>query len=249
MGGTAGDGDPVLRDIRASPFAWQHLDAYALLLGRYDGQSRATAIGVYCTLTYLASAQHTPTEARAFVATIAETVGLGRSTVRRYLGEFEELGILTVERSMIGGRLNDMNRYMLVTPPASGRGAPAKRPPPPSASGSTTPTTGRQPQEQIREEENHHQQAPAPAGDPVVVELSEELVREGIDPRTAVELVAEAGPDLVDAWLAVDTWRAARNPAAVLIAHLRRRDPAPPPPETTWERYRRERGGTQRGAD
>jgi len=236
----------MLRDIRSAPFAWQHLDAYGALLARYEGQSRATAIGVYCTLTYLASRQHTPSETRAFVATISETVGLGRSTVRKYLAEFEEMGIVQIERTMIGERMSDANRYLLVTPPpADEKGGSVGRRPPPPADEKGVPASGRQPQEQLIDEENHQQAAVAAADDDPLIE---ELIREGIDPRTAVVLLDSAGPELVDGWLGAESWRSGRNPVGVLISHLRRGDPPPPPPESQWERYRRERGD-QRGAD
>jgi len=209
----------------------------------FEGQSRATALAIYLVLTHVASAQHHPEEARAFVGTLAALSGLGPSTIRRYLHRFEELGLLTVERSMIGGRLNDMNRYLLISPSTSGRGAVTRPGQPHSTSGRGTPTGGSQPQEQIQEEENHQQAAAVAEDDP----LLDDLIREGVDPRTAAALLASAGPDAVDGWLSVDAWRTGRNPVGVLIAHLRRGDPPPPPPETTWERYRRARGA--RGAD
>lgn len=248
--GGAGGG---FRDIRTAPFAWAHREVLDAIAEGWDGQQRTTALGVYLTLAWLASEQHTPGGLTAFVRAIADRAGLGLSTTKRYLAEFEALGLVRVERRLISGIVNDANRYFLTDPPrpANETGGSASGLGGRSASGPGHPADGPQSHKQLvnKEEENHHQQAPAEADAGVVVELSEELVREGIDPRTAAELVAEAGPDLVDAWLAVDTWRAARSPAAVLIAHLRRRDPAPPPPETQWERYRRERGGEQRGAD
>ena len=50
----------MLRDIRSSPFAWQHRRAYELIASSFQGQRRVTAIAVYCTLTWLASEAHTP---------------------------------------------------------------------------------------------------------------------------------------------------------------------------------------------
>ena len=207
----------MLRDIRAAPFCWQHREAIDRLCVYYDGQSRSTAVGVYTLLTYLASDQHTPDQARAFVATIAELCGLGQSTVRRYLNDFESLGILTIERSMIGGRLNDMNRYLLVTPPpASGRG---------------TPDGGRQPQEQINEEQNHEESLV------FVAQISEQLEDVGVTPAEARRL-AERDPDLAAAWLEAATWRTARDPAALLIAKLRAGE-KPPRKRDPWALARR----------
>ncbi len=249
-------GGAEARAIRSSPFAWQHREALECLAEHYDGARRVTAIAVYTVMTWLASEARTPDQLVAYLGEIAARTGVSPDTARRYLHELEELGLLRIERRRIGERVNDANKYHLTTPPAAewGTGTSTSRggtgagsrggAGASSASGSARVSSSNNKNEEVI----HHQQAPAPADAEVVVELSEELVREGIDPRTAAELVADAGPDLVDAWLAVDTWRAARSPAAVLIAHLRRRDPAPPPPETTWERYRRERGD-QRGAE
>lgn len=249
----AGGGSRAIRD---SPFAWQHREALECLAEHYDGARRVTAIAVYVVVTWLASEARTPDQLTAYLAEIAARTGVSTDTARRYLHDLEELGLLRIERRRIGERVNDANKYHLTTPPAAERGTGTGTSRGGTGAGSrggmgasSASGSARVSNNNNKDEEgNHHQQAPAEADAGVVVELSEELVREGIDPRTAAELVAEAGPDLVDAWLAVDTWRAARSPAAVLIAHLRRRDPAPPPLETTWERYRRERGD-QRGAD
>jgi len=222
----------MLRDIRAAPFCWQHREAIDRLCVYYDGQSRSTAVGVYTLLTYLASDQHTPDQARAFVATIAELCGLGQSTVRRYLNDFESLGILTIERSMIGGRLNDMNRYLLVTPPpASGRGTPEEHVTPPPASGRGTPDSGRQPQKQINEEQNHEESLV------FVAQISEQLEDVGVTPAEARRL-AERDPDLAAAWLEAATWRTARDPAALLIAKLRAGE-KPPRKRDPWALARR----------
>jgi len=217
--------DRHLRDIRSAPFAWQHRAAIDALLGHYGGQSRATALGLYTALTYLASAQRTPDQARAFVAEIAETVGLGKSTVRQYLSEFELLGILTVERSMVGGRMNDMNKYLLTDPPpASRRGTPADRHIPPPASRTTPPADGRQPPEQIQDEEEDQQQEG--------VLLLAELLDLGITPATARALVASDGcaaAGWLDWLYSVPADDKPDRPAGFLVAKVRAGEEAPPP--------------------
>lgn len=235
------------RDIRTAPFAWAHREVLEAIAREWDGQQRATALGVYVTLAWLASEQHTPGGLTAFVRAIADRAGLGLSTTKRYLAGFEELGLIRVERRLISGIVNDANRYYLTDPPrpANEMGGSASGPRGRPAAGPGPSADGLQSHKQVNnEEENHQQAAEVAEDDPLLADL----IREGVDPRTAAALRASAGPEVVDGWLAVDTWRSGRNPVGVLIAHLRRGDPPPPPPESQWERYRRERGG-QRGAN
>ena len=91
-------------------------------------------MGLYLTITWMASEQRTDSF-QAFVRQIADRAGIGLSTARRYLSQFEELGLITIERSMIAGLINDRNQYILVDPrpPAGERGTPAsERTPPPA---------------------------------------------------------------------------------------------------------------------
>jgi len=253
VGGEEGD-DGGSRAIRDSPFAWQHREALDAIGAHYDGARRVTAIAVYVVVTWLASEARTPDQLTAYLAEIAERAGVSTDTARRYLHELEALRLLRIERRRIGERVNDANKYHLTTPPGAerGTGTGARRGSagagsPAGASASSGVVGARVSNINNKDEErDQHQQAAAVAdADP----LLGELLREGIDPRTAADLLATAGPELVDGWLAVASWREARNPVGVLISHLRRGDPPPPPPENPWERYRRERGDDRRGAD
>ena len=244
MGGEEDGGGRAIRD---SPFAWQHREALEQLAANYGGARRVTAIAVYTVVTWLASEARTPDQLTAYLGQIAERTGVSTDTARRYLHELEGLGLLRIERRRIGERVNDANKYHLTTPPAAERGTGtstrrggtgATRPARTGASSASASARVSISNNRNEEGEHHHQQAAAvAASDP----LLEELTREGIDPRTAADLLATAGPELVDGWLGADSWRNGRNPVGVLIAHLRRGDPPPPPPESPWERYRRER--------
>ena len=78
----------MLRDIRSSPFAWQHRRALDIIAVAFDGQQRATALGLYLTITWMASEQRSD-KFTAFVRNIADRSGLGFSTTKRYLSRFE----------------------------------------------------------------------------------------------------------------------------------------------------------------
>jgi len=72
-----------------------------------------------------------------------------------------------------------------------------------------------------------------------VGQVIEALEGVGVTPKVARELAAH-DPDLAAAWLEVDTWRTARDPAALLITHIRGGE-QPPRPRDPWALARRRR--------
>ena len=226
----------MLRDLRESPFAWQHRRALDIIAVAFDGQQRATALRLYLTITWMASEQRSD-EFTAFVRTIAERSGLGYSTTKRYLSRFEELGLVVVERRLIRGLINDANTFLLVNPPrlaselprlASELPRPATEPPPQPASEPGGPASGLHPyREELTEKEEQQQ------GDAelllFIADVAQGLQDEGIAPKTALEL-AQRDPDLAADWLeAKREWAKARDPAGLLVAKIRAGEQPPRP--------------------
>ena len=206
-----------------------------MLAANFEGQQRATALGLYLTLTWMASEQRTD-QFQAFVRQIADRAGLGLSTTRRYLAQFEELGLITVERSMIAGLINDRNSYFLVDPPPpAGESTPpvTERIPPP-ASERGTPANERHPHRQELTDKEEQQQDEELLL--FIDEVKNALEDEGVSPLTAQEL-AKANPDLAADWLeAKREWQGARNPAGLLVAKIRAGEQPPRPRQLRWSR-------------
>ena len=219
----------MIRDIRSSPFAWQHRRALDIIAIAFDGQQRVTALGLYLTITWMASEQRTDSF-QAFVRQIADRAGIGLSTARRYLSQFEELGLITVERSMIAGLINDRNQYILVDPPppAGERGTPASERIPPPASERGTPANGRHlHREELTEKEEQQQDEGLLLL--FISDVAQGLEDEGIAPKAALEL-AQRDPDLAAGWLdAKREWAQARDPAGLLVAKIRAGEQPPRP--------------------
>ena len=229
----------MLRDIRESPFAWQHRRALDILATEYDGQSRITAIGIYTVLTWLASESHTPDQLTAYLERVAERCGVSSVTVRRYLHRFQELGLLRIEQHFINYKVHDRNTYYLTTPPEGGTLAGDSTPlagesTPPLAGESGTLAGERVPIENKGYEEGEQQQ------DAEVLlfkaEIIEALEDEGVAPKTAREL-SERDPDLAADWLeAKREWQGARDPAGLLVAKIRAGEQPPRPRKLRWNR-------------
>jgi hypothetical protein len=115
----------TVRDTRHAPFCWQAKPALAALRAFYDGErlkQRSTAIAVYVALTEAASNQHQQGEVAVIHLAIAEATGTSRSTVKRYLSEFEDIGLIAIERRKVEGGANLPNLYYLLNlPSVSGR--------------------------------------------------------------------------------------------------------------------------------
>lgn len=141
-----------VRDLRNAGWCWQEKAALDVLRAYYDGErlkQRSTALAIYLILTEIASNQRTPEQAEATHRAIWEMTGTSASTVKRYLGEFETLGLVAVERRKIAGDISLPNVYALLSPPRSTDGPTPTTGSdhPRSTSGPTPPTDGLQQEE------------------------------------------------------------------------------------------------------
>jgi len=117
-----------VRDIRRVPFCWQDKSALRLLRCHYDGErlkQRSTALAVYLALTEAASNQYSQGQVEVIQMAIADATGTSRSTVKRYLSEFEGIGLIAVERRKLDTGTSLPNIYALLTPPSIGGRYPA----------------------------------------------------------------------------------------------------------------------------
>lgn len=232
----------MMRDIRSSPFAWQHREALDVLAVAYDGQSRITAIGVYTVLTWLASEQRTPDHLSAYLEVIAERCGISAVTVRRYLHRFQELGLLSIEHHLISNKVHDRNTYYLVDPPKGGTLAGDSTPLADDRSHLTgprrapladesTPLAGERVPYVNKEDQQGDQQQHAEEL-LFVSEIASSLENWGVTPATAKQL-ARRDPDLAAAWLdwleSVRRDERPRDPAGLLVAKLRSGEEPPRP--------------------
>lgn len=223
----------MLRDIRQSPFAWQHRRALDILATEYDGQSRITAIGIYTVLTWLASESHTPDQLTAYLERVAERCGVSAVTVRRYLHRFQELGLLRIEQHFINYKVHDRNTYYLTTPPEGGTLAGESTP---VAGESTPPLAGERSTlagERVPIVNKEYEQGEQQQDDEelllFIADVAQGLQDEGIAPKTALEL-AQRDPDLAADWLeAKREWHSARDPAGLLVAKIRAGEQPPRP--------------------
>jgi len=86
------------RQIKAAPFTWQANLALDLIEQHFP-RPKMTAIaasGIYAKLTQLASEQRTPGQCHTSCAYLAARCDLGEACVRRYLHEFEQIGLLRI---------------------------------------------------------------------------------------------------------------------------------------------------------
>jgi DNA-binding transcriptional MocR family regulator len=123
-----------VRDLRQKGWCWQDKRTLRLLREYYDGERlkrRSTALALYVVLTEVASNQYNPSRAEATHRALWEMTGTSEATVKRYLQEFEALGLVAVERRKLEGDINLPNVYTLLTPgvtdeptPVIGEGTP-----------------------------------------------------------------------------------------------------------------------------
>lgn len=107
------------RNLKDAPFCWQHKHALTFIVQMFsesgNDHSRASnAIAAYVAMAHLASdfGSETFTAAKAL---IAHKAGLSVSTVERLLKDFEQLGIVKIERRAFGGAFKAPNTYTLLT--------------------------------------------------------------------------------------------------------------------------------------
>jgi DNA-binding MarR family transcriptional regulator len=118
----------MLRDIRRAPFCWQDKHALRILRAHYDGErlkQRATALAVYLALTELASDQYQQDRVEVVHRAIWEATGTSESTVKRYLKEFVEIGLIAVEHRKLDQEISLPNIYTLLTPGSTGEPTPS----------------------------------------------------------------------------------------------------------------------------
>jgi len=237
-------GATVLRDIRESPFAWQHRAALEAIAAAFAGQRRVTALGLYLTLTWLCSEARTPDHVTAYLGAIAERAGVSTDTARRYLHAFEEVGLLRIEQRKISERVHDANVYYLTTPPGTSASTPRAEQPQEAGGGGTRTSTPRADARVLLvvnneyEEETQQQQGEAEQAE---ILLLGELTELGVTEKTARELVAHDAPATA-AWL---DWLAAlpreerpERPAGFVVSKVRANEEAPPP-RNRWRIPRR----------
>ena len=114
-----------IEDRRRPPFCFQTHATLDAIREHFTGAKRATAIAVYVCLTEAANRNGGAPARDGFRAArkeIAQLAGVSVDTLDRYVAEFEQIGVLAVERSKIGD-VNLPNSWALVDPP----GAPPSR--------------------------------------------------------------------------------------------------------------------------
>ncbi len=97
------------RNIRNQPFGWQALVTIECIQQHFDEGHCATAVALYTALTLLASQQRTPGQCHTSAAYLGAQIKVSESTARRYLHDFEELGLIEV----VAGR-HAANTYILL---------------------------------------------------------------------------------------------------------------------------------------
>lgn len=132
----------TVRDLRNAGWCWQEKATLDVLRAYYDGErlkQRSTALAIYLVLTEIASDQRTPERAEVTHRAIWEHTGTSASTVKRYLAEFEQLGVLAVERRKAAGDVSLPNVYALLTPRSTDGPTPAIAPAQPRSTSEPTP--------------------------------------------------------------------------------------------------------------
>lgn len=117
-----------VRDLRNAGWCWQEKATLDVLCAFYSDERlkrRATALAIYLVLTELASNDHSSTHAEATHRAIWERSGTSETTIKQYLREFVEAGLVAVERQKIHRDVNLPNVYVLLTPGAVERPTPA----------------------------------------------------------------------------------------------------------------------------
>lgn len=111
-----------IRDRRLPPFCYQTIETLADLRAWYsrNAQTRlSTALAIYLTLTEHAN-RNGGRAARAgftaYRAEMARDAGVSTDTFDRYIREFEEIGLVAVERQQ-EGRVSLPNTWVLTDPP------------------------------------------------------------------------------------------------------------------------------------
>lgn len=120
----------ALQDRRRPAFCFQTHEALDLIREHFEGARLTTALAVYLGLTEAANRSGGAEARDGFRATrkeIAARVGLSVDTLDRYAREFEEIGLIEVERKT-AGTVNLPNVWVLNDSPA-----------PPSRTGAATP--------------------------------------------------------------------------------------------------------------
>ncbi len=93
--------------LKGVSFAWQDKRVMRVIRDSFTGKKLAVAIAIYQTLTEQASNAggkqgKAVSEFRAYIYTIANKVGKSRSTIKRYMGDFRRLGVITWTTRKIG---------------------------------------------------------------------------------------------------------------------------------------------------
>lgn len=141
-----------VRDLRNAGWCWQEKATLDALCAFYSGdrlKRRATALAIYLVLTELASDRHSSTHAEATHRAIWERTGTSETTVKQYLREFVEAGLVAVERQKVYRDVNLPNVYALLTPGAVDSPTPATDGRDRGATDSPTPATNGQPSEEV----------------------------------------------------------------------------------------------------
>jgi DNA-binding MarR family transcriptional regulator len=154
-----------VRDLRNAGWCWQEKATLDVLCAFYSGDKlkrRATALAIYLVLTEIASDAHNSTHAEATHRAIWERTGTSQTTIKQYLREFIEAGLVAVERQKVHRDINLPNVYVLLTPGAVDSPTPATDGQDRGATDSPTPATnGHHPQEPIKNEETRVKVTPA----------------------------------------------------------------------------------------
>jgi hypothetical protein len=146
-----------VRDLRNAGWCWQEKATLDVLCAFYSGaklKRRPTALAIYLVLTEIASDAHNSTHAEATHRAIWERTGTSETTIKQYLREFIEAGLVAVERQKVHRDINLPNVYVLLTPGAVDSPTPATDGQDRGATDSPTPATnGHHPQEPIKKHE------------------------------------------------------------------------------------------------
>jgi len=127
------------RQIKAQPFCWQAVSALQTIRAVFQNHRRMAALVLYTTLTEIASQQRTPGQGKTSCAYLANLAGLSEPTARRYLHEFEQIGLLRI----IPG-VHAANTYVLLGDPlADGLSSPLKLADAPTSHASQPTTSSR----------------------------------------------------------------------------------------------------------
>lgn len=112
-----------VRDMRNAGWCWQEKATLRVLRCHYDGErlkQRSTALAVYLALTEAASNNYGNSGVFEVVhMALADMTGTSRTTIKRYLSDFEQLGLIAVERRKNDEGTSKPNIYALLGPPST----------------------------------------------------------------------------------------------------------------------------------